>query len=82
MCDRQTRESHTSLLDLIPLARRETDAVKTRMQYEEPEEEREEDLRRSLHGLQKCVCELLIQNQELRMSLLATSNLDSGKADQ
>lgn len=82
MCDRQNRESHTSLLDLIPLTRRQTDAVKARMQYEEPEEEREEDLRRSLHSLQECVCELLIQNQELRMSLLDTSNLRSGEADQ
>jgi hypothetical protein len=44
------------------------------MQYEEPGQERENDLRRSLHSLQEFVCELLIQNQELRMSLLGLSN--------
>lgn len=48
------------------------------MEYEIPVQEREEDLRRSLHSLQECVCELLTQNQELRMSLLASAtNLQS-----
>lgn len=32
--------------------------------------EEEEDWRRRLHSLEQCVCELLIRNQELRMSLL------------
>lgn len=44
------------------------DAVEMTMQYEEAGEEQEE-WRRGLHGLQEWICELLIQNQELRMSL-------------
>ena len=53
------------------------------MQYEEPGQEREEDWRRSLHSLQECICELLIRNQELRMSLLdSATNHQSREADQ
>jgi hypothetical protein len=83
MCDRQHRESHAPLPDCTASAQRQTDAVEAKMQYEEPGQEREKDLLRSLHSLQECVCELLIQNQELRMSLLASaSNHQSGEADQ
>jgi hypothetical protein len=83
MCDRQHRESHAPLPSCTASAQPPSDAVETRMQYEEPGQEREEDLRRSLHSLQEFVCELLIQNQELRMSLLAsTGNHHSGEAGQ
>jgi hypothetical protein len=52
------------------------------MQYEEPGQEREEDWRRSLHRLQECICELLIRNQELRMSLLeSATNYQSREPD-
>ena len=55
---------------------RQTDA-------EEPGQEREEDWHRILHSLQKCICELLIKNQELRMSLLnSATKHQSGEADQ
>ena len=55
---------------------RQTDA-------EEPGQEREEDWHRILHSLQKCICELLIKNQELRMSLLnSATRHQSGEADQ
>lgn len=73
MCDCQHRESHAQLPGCTASGQRQTDAVVVRMRYEEPGQEREEDLRRSLHSLQECVCELLIQNQELRMSLLASA---------
>lgn len=64
-------------------AQRQTYFVEPRMRYEEPGGEQENDLRRSLHSLQEFVCELLIQNQELRMSLLAsTGNHHSGEAGQ
>ena len=50
---------------------------------EEPYQEREEDWHRILHSLQKCICELLIKNQELRMSLLdSATKHKSGEADQ
>ena len=83
MCDRQHRECHALLPGCTTSAQPQSDAVEARMQYKEAEQERENDLRRSLISLQEFVCELLIQNQELRMSLLASaSNHESGVADQ
>jgi hypothetical protein len=82
MCDHGHRESHAPLPGCTASAQHQTDAVETRMQFEEPGQERE-DWRRSLHNLQECICELLIRNQELRMSLLYTAtNCQSRKADQ
>jgi hypothetical protein len=83
MCDRQHRESHAPLTECTASAQRQTDAVEPRMRFEGPDQEREEDWRRSLHSLQECICELLIRNQELRMSLLdSTTNRKSAKTDQ
>ena len=83
MCDRPHRESHAPLSGLTASAKRRADALEPRMQYVELGQEREKDLRRSLHSLQEFVCELLIQNQELRMSLLdSETNLKSAEADQ
>ena len=83
MCDRQHRESHVPLLGWSASVQNQTDAVEPRMQYEEPGQEREVDWRRSLHSLQECICELLIRNQELRMSLLdSATNQKSAEADQ
>jgi hypothetical protein len=81
MCDLQHREPHAPLPDYTASPQRPTDADEARMQCEEPGQDRE-DWRRSLHGLQKCVCELLIRNQELRMSLLdSATNHQSREAD-
>jgi hypothetical protein len=83
MRDRKHRESHTPSPGCTASAQRQTDAVEPRMQYEGPGQEREEDWRRSLHSLQECICELLIRNQELRMSLLnSATNHQSGEADE
>ena len=63
-------------------AQRQTDAAEPRMQYEDLGQEREEEWRRILHSLQKCICELLIRNQELRMSLLESAhNRKSAETD-
>jgi hypothetical protein len=83
MYDCQHRESHAPLHGCTASAQRQTVAVEPRMQYEAPGQEREEDWRRSLRSLQECICELLIRNQELRMSLLdSVTNKQSWKADQ
>ena len=83
MCDRQHRESLAPLTECTASAQRHTDAVEPRMRFEGPNQEREEDWRRSLHSLQECICELLIRNQELRMSLLdSATNRKSAKTDQ
>lgn len=79
MCDCQHRESHAQLLGCTASAQRQTEAFEARM----PDREREEDLRRSLHSLQECGCELLFRNQELRMSLLdSANNHPSGETDE
>jgi len=83
MCDRRHRGSRTPLPGCTASTRRQTDAVEPRMQDEEPGQEREEDWRRSLRSLQECICELLIRNQELRMSLLdLATNCQCGETDQ
>jgi hypothetical protein len=74
MCDCQHRESHAPLPGCTASVHIQSHAVEAKTQCEEPGQEREEDLLRSLHTLQECVCELLIKNQELRMSLLASAN--------
>lgn len=83
MCDRPTSRVTLPLPGCTPSARRQTDVVEPGTQYEEPGQEREEDWRRSLRSLQKCICELLIRNQELRLSLLdSATNHPSWEADQ
>jgi hypothetical protein len=63
-------------------AQRQTDAAEPRMQYEDLGQEREEDWPRNLHSLQEWICELLIRNQELRMSLLDSAhNRKSAETD-
>jgi hypothetical protein len=78
MCFRQNRDS------LVP-SQTETDSAmyevypfKAEQQDDEQGEKREETWNRRLRSLEECVCELLIKNQELRMSLLndtANNNL-------
>jgi hypothetical protein len=75
MCDRRHRESRAPLPGYTASAQRQADAAEARPQCEDPGQEREEDWRRSLHSLQECICELLIRNQELRMSLLDSATI-------
>ena len=83
MCDHQHRHSHIPLHGYAASACRQTDADALRMQSEEPCEEQEEDWRHRLHNLQDCICDLLIRNQELRMSLLdLASKHKSSETDQ
>ena len=83
MSDRKHQESHGPLSGCAASVKRQTDAVEPRMQYEGSGQEQEEDLRRSLHSLQECICELLIRNQQLRISLLdSATNHKSAEPDQ
>jgi hypothetical protein len=55
---------------------------KAGLQNDERDHEREEDWQQRLRSLQECICELLIQNQQLRMSLLdSATNHQSREAD-
>ena len=83
MRDHRQRQSLAPPQACAISTQRQTDAGESRIRCEEPGQEREEDWRRSLHSLQKCICELLIKNQELRMSLLnSATKHQSGEADQ
>jgi hypothetical protein len=76
MCDRQFRESLAPPSASSDSAQGHTDIV-------EREEERDEDWHHRLRSLEEWICELLIKNQELRMSLLdSTTNYHSRGADQ
>jgi hypothetical protein len=70
MCDRQQRESNDTFPGRISSAQPQTDGGEETMRFEGHGQEREEYWGRTLHRLQECICELLIRNQELRMSLL------------
>jgi hypothetical protein len=83
MCAPEHLKSLAPSSACIASAQHQTDAAGPRMQYEDLGQEREEEWRRSLHSLQKCICELLIRNQELRMSLLdSATKHQSREADQ
>ena len=83
MRDHRQRQSLAPPQACAISTQRQTDAGESRIRCEEPGQEREEDWRRSLHSLQECICELLIRNQELRMSLLdSATNRKSAKTDQ
>jgi hypothetical protein len=58
------------------LTQPQTEAVEATSQFEQSREEREEEWRRSLRSLQELICELLMQNQQLRMSLLESATHD------
>jgi hypothetical protein len=81
MCDRQHRESLAPPPNFTASVWRQTDVVEPRMQYDEPCQEREGDWRQSLRSLQECICELLIRNQELRMSLLNSATVHQPEED-
>jgi hypothetical protein len=83
MCDCRHREPFATPTACAASAPRQTDGVEARTQYDQSDDEREEIDRQSLHSLQKWICELLIKNQELRMSLRdSETNHQSCEADQ
>jgi hypothetical protein len=82
MCDHQHRESLAPSPGCTASAQRQADAAEARLRYEQQGEEREEMGGQSLHSLHKWICELLIKNQELRMSLLDLATNQSGEANQ
>ena len=60
----------------------QTEAFEPAPRYEQSGQEREEESRQSLRSLQELICELLIQNQELRMLLpSSTTNHQSEWAE-
>lgn len=68
---------------LIRSAERETDVFETGANCEPLSEGRAEHWRQNVRVLQEWICELLIRNQELRVSLLdSVSNKQSWKTDQ
>jgi hypothetical protein len=70
MFDRQYQESFGPSPACTAWSHRRTDAVEARPEFEQLDEERERSSRQSLRSLQQRICELLIENQQLRMSLL------------
>lgn len=82
MCDRQLRE----LFDQSPArtisAQRMKGAFDAKLQNELPDPGQEE-WHQHLCSLQQAICELLIENQELRMSLLdSATSPQSAEANQ
>jgi len=69
MCVRPDRDSPIPPQNETASAMFEAATFKAAMQDDEWGEEREETWNRRLRGLEEWVCELLIKNQELRMSL-------------
>ena len=82
MCENKHREFPALPPASAASTLRRAETLGVRPQYEQPGDEREEQWSKSLRGLQEWICELLIQNQELRMSLLdSATNHQSWEAD-
>jgi hypothetical protein len=56
-------------------------ALSERHGHEEWKQKSEADWQRHLEILQQCVCELLLKNQQLRMSLMAADERERGYRD-
>ena len=69
MCVRQDRDSLAPSQTETASAMFEVDPFKSEQQGDEQGEKREETWNRRLRSLEEWICELLIKNQELRMSL-------------
>jgi hypothetical protein len=52
------------------------------LRHEEPDHGLEAEWPERLRSLQRCICELLIKNQELRMALASTTNYQAREAYQ
>jgi hypothetical protein len=63
-----------SSIDAIAEQHGFTDGTASNLPPEHPGYEREEDPRGDVRGLHRWICELLIENQQLRMSLEAALN--------
>lgn len=62
----QSFASHSAVVDgTAPPLKGEVDSE---LQFEPPDWGQEEEWRHRLHCLQECICELLIKNQQLRMT--------------
>ena len=81
--DRQRQETFTpSPASAVSRMHRLTGALDAEPQDDEPDLGREEAWEQRLRGLQEWICELLIKNQQLRMSLLASSSNRQSVDDQ
>ena len=56
-------------------------AVSERHAHEDWKQRTEADWQRHLETLQQCVCELLLKNQQLRVSLMAADERERGYRD-
>lgn len=81
MRDRVHPESLVTSPTRTSSAERQDDSFETRSRYEQACREQEKHWSRNLQSLQECICELLIKNQELRMSLLQSAANQAEKAD-
>lgn len=82
MCDCRHRESHPQPAACTDAARCPADGFEAELQCEQSEGEREKLAAQTVRNLQEWICELLIRNQELRMSLLdLTTNRQSREID-
>lgn len=83
MCDCQHRESHARPAACTEAAKCRAQRFEPELQFEQSEGEREKLAAQTVRNLQEWICELLIRNQELRMSLLdLTTNRQSREIDQ
>ena len=81
--DRQRQESFTpSPASAVSPMHRLTVAFDAEPHEDQPDLGREEAWEQRLRSLQQWICELLIKNQELRMSLLASSSNRQSVEDQ
>jgi hypothetical protein len=73
--DHKSQESFTpSPASAVSPMHRLTAAFDPEPRDDQPDHEREEAWEQRLRSLQEWICELLIKNQQLRMSLLASSS--------
>lgn len=80
MCDHQNRESPLRAYDSS--SQSQADSAVAALRQEQSCGDQEEEWRRSVSSLREWICELLIENQELRMSLLNTgTDYQSQEAD-
>jgi hypothetical protein len=68
--------------DTIEPVQRLRSASAAGMRHEEPDRGLEEEWPECLRSLQRCICELLIKNQQLRMALESTTNRQAKEAYQ
>jgi hypothetical protein len=70
-------QAHAGTLE--PVQRLRSASVAGR-RHEQPDQRVEEQWHERLRSLQRCICELLIKNQQLRMALESTTNHQAREA--